>query len=213
MPASRRLLAPLDRALPPGLYDAGGFERLGDAWPEQPLWLVTIDRATRRRVVLRRIEDARRAPLHRCVAASCAVPGVFVPQRIGGRTLLDGGVHSTTNLDLAARAPSRIVIALAPLAYDPGFPIVRARAAMRGALNAQLLRERRAVARAGGRTLLLRPSGDDLAVRRGGHLFSTGSMPVIAERAYETTREILRRPSARALLQDALELLADTATA
>jgi NTE family protein len=33
------------------------------------------------------------------VEASCAIPGVFRPVRIGGRTYVDGGAWSPTNLD------------------------------------------------------------------------------------------------------------------
>lgn len=214
LPIPNGLLAPVERVFPPGLYSVGDWESSGlaEAWPEQHLWLVTIDTVTNRRVVLRHLDDGRpEAPLVQAVSASCAVPGVFAPERIGRHLLVDGGMHSPTNVDLAARARSQVVIALAPLAYDPSLPISRRLAVPRAALNAQTRREMRAVARAGGRTLLLRPSGDDLVVRRGGHLFSQGRTRVIAERAYDTTLEQLRRPYARRLIEQVRSLLDEPA--
>lgn len=212
LPASRFLLAPIERVFPPGMFAVRGWESAGlaEEWPEMPLWLVTMNTNTNRRVVLHRLDDStRQAPLQQAVAASCAVPGVFMPERIGRHVLVDGGVHSSANVDLAARARSEVVFALAPMSYDPSFPISRRRAAPRAALNAQLKRELRIVSRAGGQTLLLRPSGDDLAARRGG-LFSQSQASVIAERAYETTLVQLRRPYAQDLVLRAQELLAET---
>ena len=47
------------------------------------------------------------------VAASCAVPTVWPPVEIGGRTYMDGGMRSTANVDVAEGA-ERVVV-LAPL--------------------------------------------------------------------------------------------------
>jgi NTE family protein len=54
--------------------------------------------------------DAR-VPLAAAVAASCALPGVFPPVRIGDGYYMDGGVRSVTNADLAAGAEAVLVIA------------------------------------------------------------------------------------------------------
>lgn len=87
-----------------------------DEWPGEgaPRLLVTaVDAATGRRVALGgagselpevRLEDA--------VNASCAVPCVYPPIPIAGRTYLDGGVHSGSNADLAAGCD--VVLALCP---------------------------------------------------------------------------------------------------
>ena len=48
------------------------------------------------------------------VSASSAVPGVFLPTRIGGNLYVDGGVHSIVSADMAPGA--RHVIAVAPMA-------------------------------------------------------------------------------------------------
>jgi len=47
------------------------------------------------------------------VAASCAVPIVWPPVEIGGRSYMDGGMRSTANVDVA-RGVERVVV-LAPL--------------------------------------------------------------------------------------------------
>ncbi len=61
--------------------------------------------------------DARSGvPLPTAVAASCALPGVFAPVRIGDERFIDGGVRSPTNLDLAAGAA--LAVLLAPSARD-----------------------------------------------------------------------------------------------
>ena len=40
------------------------------------------------------------------VAASCAIPGFYHPVEIDGRRYVDGGMRSTSNLDLADRRAS-----------------------------------------------------------------------------------------------------------
>ena len=54
--------------------------------------------------------------------ASCAVPGVFAPVRIGRRILVDGGIDSTTHLDLAVKGGCDLAIVVAPMAFSPEDP-------------------------------------------------------------------------------------------
>lgn len=68
-------------------------------WPQTPLRLTTVDTATGERVVL---DQASGVPLVEAVMASCAVPGVWPIVPVLGRELMDGGVCSPANLDLAA---------------------------------------------------------------------------------------------------------------
>ncbi len=49
--------------------------------------------------------------LHRAIASSCSVPGLFPPVSINGRRYQDGGVRSTTNADLAAGFDAVLIIA------------------------------------------------------------------------------------------------------
>lgn len=67
-------------------------------WAGHPgLWVMAADYLSGRRVAFGR-EDAPDADLTDAVAASCAIPGFYVPVRIGGREYVDGGVCSPSNL-------------------------------------------------------------------------------------------------------------------
>jgi NTE family protein len=50
------------------------------------------------------------------VRVSCSYPGIFVPQRIGGRLLVDGGILNTVPVSVARRMGADIVVAV-----DVGF--------------------------------------------------------------------------------------------
>lgn len=213
LPVPGPVLRSVQRTFPPGLFDVGAWSaaRL-DRWPDQRLWLVTADLRSGRRVVLHRPERSdQQATLQQAVAASCAVPGMFMPMPVGDHALVDGGVRSSTNLDLAARARSRVVFCLAPMAYDPSRPIPRRLAASRAVTNQQIARERRRVERAGGRVLVVRPTGADLAARGRVGLFSDAGAEAIAERAYATTREVLLAPLGAELVRQAHQLLGTVA--
>ena len=54
-------------------------------------------------------------PISTAVSASCALPIVYRPVRVGEREYADGGILSTTNLDIAVQAGARLVIVINPL--------------------------------------------------------------------------------------------------
>jgi NTE family protein len=87
-------------------------QRLGDAtWPDDGRLKVTaVDANTG---VLRVFDGSDDVSLLDAVAASCAVPGVYPPVPIEGRSYIDGGARSGTNADLAAGCER--VLALAPM--------------------------------------------------------------------------------------------------
>jgi len=85
------------------------------------LRVVAVDRATGRRVVFG-APGAPPAPVPDAVVASCAIPGVLRPARIGGREYVDGGVWSPTNLDAAAVGRGDRVLCLVPTALLGGAP-------------------------------------------------------------------------------------------
>jgi NTE family protein len=77
-----------------------------------PAWrIVAADQRGARHVLTSEL-----VPLSLAVAASCAVPGVFAPVRVGERRLVDGAVSSSTHADLALDDRSALVIVLAPMA-------------------------------------------------------------------------------------------------
>ncbi len=78
-------------------------------WPARPRLVVTaVDTATGD---LAAWDAGARVPLPAAVAASCALPGVFPPVRVGDGWFMDGGVRSVTNADLAAGAEAVVVVA------------------------------------------------------------------------------------------------------
>src|SRR5436309_4464398 len=83
-------------------------------WADHPnLWVVACDYATGRRVAFGR-DDAPEADLADAVAASCAIPGFYHPVTINGRRYVDGGLWSTSNLDILRNEHCDLVICLNP---------------------------------------------------------------------------------------------------
>jgi NTE family protein len=74
-----------------------------------------VDKSSGRRVVFG-APGAPRASVADAVTASCAIPWVFAPVRIGGREYVDGGVWSVTNLDAAPARRETEVLCLDPTA-------------------------------------------------------------------------------------------------
>ena len=76
-------------------------------WADHPnFWVVAMRLRDRASASPSAAPTRRAAELADAVAASCAIPGFYRPVRIGGRRYVDGGVCSTSNLDmLAGRGP------------------------------------------------------------------------------------------------------------
>src|SRR5436190_14396638 len=98
-----------------------------EGWADHPnLWIVACDYANGRRVPFGRA-DAPEADLADAVAASCAIPGFYKPVTIAGRRYVDGGLWSTSNLDVLRNEHCDLVICLNPTsslhpthAWNPG---------------------------------------------------------------------------------------------
>jgi NTE family protein len=71
-----------------------------------PLGLVAVDIDSGEEVVL------TQGPLVDAVLATCAVPGVFSPVRLGDRYLSDGGILNNVPADVARRLGAEVVIAV-----------------------------------------------------------------------------------------------------
>ena len=54
-------------------------------------------------------------PISTAVRASGALPMVYAPVEVKGRELIDGGIVSTTNLDIAVEAGAKLVVVINPL--------------------------------------------------------------------------------------------------
>ncbi len=180
----------LRKSFPSGMFEmADGARRLHEdltaEWPGSPPWLCALDIASGRRVVLGRDAGTSMSPAD-SVRASCAIPGVYSPVVAEGRVLVDGGVHSSTNLDLIAGARCDAVIAVAPLAYNPRRPPGPLGVALRNVATGMLAAEAALVQRRGTQVVLIRPSGDQTRLHGRNLMRSTG-LAAVAEAAYEAT--------------------------
>ena len=79
-------------------------------WPDRDIRIVAVDAGTGEERVFTADDEVE---LVDAVAASCAVPGVWPPVSIEGRRYIDGGVRSSTSVDLVADFD--IVLVLAPV--------------------------------------------------------------------------------------------------
>jgi len=59
--------------------------------------------------------DWAEVPISEAVAASGALPGIYEPVEINGREFIDGGILSTTNIDVAIERGAKFVVVVNPL--------------------------------------------------------------------------------------------------
>jgi NTE family protein len=189
--------AALGRIFPGALAVARSTENidgLPQEWPADPFWAVGLDLVSGQRVVLGRNPEDASEPLGRAVLASTAVPGVFAPVRFGTRVLVDGGVHSVSNLDLAALHTSRVVVCVSPLAFDPDEPPGCLARIVRAKVQSDLNREARRLRGIHNRhVVLLRPGKNQLRRIPLNFLRSEG-LETIQHEAYQRTLTQLQQP-------------------
>ncbi|MBV9917556.1 MAG: patatin-like phospholipase family protein [Solirubrobacterales bacterium] len=116
----------LAEALPSGLYSGAGIERyvrtiLSDddrtddfRLLESELYLAATDLDTCERIVFG-AEDWDDVPISRAVSASSALPMLYKPVKVKDRDFIDGGILSTTNLDIAVQAGAKFIVVVNPL--------------------------------------------------------------------------------------------------
>src|SRR2546421_2627445 len=116
----------LAEGLPAGVYSSAGIEDyltevLGD--PDRTndfrelqneLYLTATDLDTCERIVFGS-EDWEDVPIGTAASASTALPMIYQPVEIKGRQLVDGGIRSTTNVDIAVERGAKFVVVLNPL--------------------------------------------------------------------------------------------------
>jgi NTE family protein len=140
--------AVLGRAAPHGrpLVDLRQRVARWDARFDGRLRVCAVDRRSGRRVVFG-APGAPPAAVPDAVCASCAIPWVFSPVRIGDRDYVDGGAWSITNLDAARAGRGTQVLCLDPAAGLGGED--RRMAALRGVFRAASALELQALRRRG----------------------------------------------------------------
>ena len=116
----------LAEGLPSGIYDGVAIQEYMESILSDPdrttdfrllqneLFLTATDLDTCERIVLGG-EGWDDIPISRAVAASTALPMVYKPVEIKGRQLIDGGIRSTTNVDIAVERGATFVIVVNPL--------------------------------------------------------------------------------------------------
>jgi predicted acylesterase/phospholipase RssA len=116
----------LAEGLPSGLYDGDGIERYLREVLDDPdrtndfrkldseLYLTATDLDTCERIVLG-TGDWDDVPISKAAAASTALPMIYKPVEIKGRQMIDGGLRSTTNVDVAVEAGAKLVVVVNPL--------------------------------------------------------------------------------------------------
>ncbi len=164
-------------------------------WPVRPACrIVACDYDRGQRVVFG-APDAPSAALPDAVAASCAIPGYFEPQRIGGRLYVDGGLHSMSNLDLLAGEDLDLVVCLNPMSsVDRPWrwgPLHQLTAALGRLAHWQLRHEAEQVKTGGAEVVLLEPTGRDITAM-GPNLMDAARAEEVALQAIESGRAQLR---------------------
>jgi predicted acylesterase/phospholipase RssA len=116
----------LAEAMPSGMYSGAGIEQYVRAVLSDPdrtddfrllaaeLYLVATDLDTCERVVFG-ANDWDDVPISTAVRASTALPMVYKPVKVKDRELVDGGIVSTTNLDVAVEAGAKLIVVVNPL--------------------------------------------------------------------------------------------------
>ena len=175
-----------------------------DGWPPHPnAWIMACEHDTARRVAFGR-DDAPRASLADAVAASCAIPGFYRPATIAGRRYVDGGVASTSNLDVLAGLGLDLVICLNPTSslHTPATRTVGDRVAgVLRQISGRLVGEEAKRLRASGtEVVLIQPTVHDLDVI-GTNLMSSRRRNHVIEVATQTVTGHLREPEIRARLR------------
>jgi NTE family protein len=120
------LVIALADALPSGAYTGAGVEAYvrevlaGEGHTDDfrelacELYLAATDLDTCERIVLG-AEGWDDVSISSAVRASTALPMVYEPHRVKDRELVDGGIVSTTNLDIAVEAGAKFIVVVNPL--------------------------------------------------------------------------------------------------
>ena len=116
----------LAEGLPSGVYSGSGIEKyvrtvLNDPdrtddfrMLENELYIAATDLDTCERIVFG-ADDWDDVAISKAVRASTALPMVYKPVRVRERELVDGGIVSTTNVDIAVKAGAKFNIVVNPL--------------------------------------------------------------------------------------------------
>jgi predicted acylesterase/phospholipase RssA len=116
----------LAETLPTGLYSGSGVgdyveEVLTDAGRandfrlmDRELYITATDLDTTERIVFGEKGWAD-VPISKAVECSTALPMIYKPVELKGRQMVDGGIRSTTNLDIAVERGAKFIVVVNPI--------------------------------------------------------------------------------------------------
>jgi len=116
----------LAEALPTGFYSGSGIAEYVEAalsdsgrvddfrLLEKELYLTATDLDTCERIVFGE-EGWSDVPISKAIQCSTALPIVYKPVDLKGRQLVDGGIRSTTNVDIAVERGAKFIVVVNPL--------------------------------------------------------------------------------------------------
>jgi NTE family protein len=196
--------------LPAGLFSTDPIKdtvrrAVPKGWAPHPnFWAVATDYRSGKRTVFGRM-GAPRAELADAVAASCAVPGLYRPVKIGNRHYVDGGVCSASNLDLLAGKGLDLVICINPMSSRSELQLGglrgRVSGAARRATGQRLGHEAKKVRASQTDVVLIQPTDEDVELM-GHNLMSSERRHDVIELAIRTVGEQLRDPEITPWLGD-----------
>jgi NTE family protein len=112
--------------LPSGVYSGTGIERYVEEALSDPdrsndfrllnseLYITATDLDSTERVVMGEGEWMD-VPISTAVAASGALPMIYEPVKVNGREFIDGGIRSTTNIDVAVEHGAKFIVVVNPV--------------------------------------------------------------------------------------------------
>jgi predicted acylesterase/phospholipase RssA len=116
----------LAESLPAGLYSGSGVNdyvegvlaesgRQNDfRLLERELYITATDLDTTERIVFGE-EEWSEVPISKAIECSTALPIVYKPVELKGRQLVDGGIRSTTNVDIAVEQGAKFIVVVNPI--------------------------------------------------------------------------------------------------
>jgi NTE family protein len=176
-----------------------------DGWStHENLWIVAVDYESGKRVVFGEAGSPP-ASLPDAVQASCAIPGLYRPVRIGDHQYIDGGAWSPSNADVLVRTDVDLVVVMNPMSsLEPGLPVgvlQRFERRIRRGTGRRLGHEARMLREAGKQVLLVQPREEDLAVM-GVNMMDPSRRVDVLETALRTAAARLTEDDARAVLSE-----------
>lgn len=186
-------------AIPRGRRSLGGIgkwiDESGVDWDGR-LRIATVELESGRRVVFGAPDAPEGVSVGQAVQASCAVPGVFRPLRLDGRTYVDGGAWSLTNMDVADVKRRDSVLCLNPTgAFRPG---IAQPAGVIGPVSRGVARTEAIVLRGRGARVEMVNPDEASAAAMGSNLMSSRNREKVIEAGLAQGRGLVRGTRAKA---------------